>query len=1030
MSSFVYKFIHTEWIDTCILNNNKINRMLVNDEHGTYTIKDNMIIVKWFKWVGEDIFIEKNSNYYQKEFYDKYIINHNLIEKFFIHNEWEEACFLIEDLKLIFKKDNIKEFGKYEYDNDNINVYWNNWGKEKFILLNNIYYQKSYYDKHFIKNNSNDIHFFDKFKCINNKYYFIDFVHSFHNNDSSNNNQLDNYNNDLSNNYSDNYSNNQDCNNQNNKKYRYHLMKDNLTIHDIKSNIKNLLNSHLLNNKNYLDKNNIQLFLDDYDTLYNDMDTFKYIELDFEILPKTKKRCLSLVEWGYPPFGGGENWILNVNKLLYKNNFDNYLICFSDPFKNEFFEKTNFIDLGYVKIIQMKKCIKDIMIMIKLMNPDLINHQGVDRILYMKISNILQIPFLTGFCFWQNIFQFNMDNINVKILDNSNLLPTDEFEFIYNNSYTYSSSHFVNEVIHKFYKKKLDVIETISLKDEYLLTETSLEKRIYVTLINCHYNKGGYLIEYLCKNLDINIPLLFVYTENDPVIHIDYINNLLHQRNKRKNINILIPYKVDIKDIYNKTRIILTPSLCDETFCRVSYEAMMNSIPILSTKNGNLKYLLENYAIFIDDYNYQEWVNQLHMIYNNHEIIKSFSNIKNNHLDDDIIELKLLNKIDSIKKSKYTLNDHHIGLIVPWADQGLGIQARDYYKSLKEIGFVPHIFSFKPYNATHENLYLQSDKEEWNYDNIYYSSNYRENINFDEIFEFVYKYNIKKIIIIEATYLNIFHISYFLKTMGLTIYLVANIECIRLPELLYHNVFDKILTNNIESHIILSNIFKNNTEILNFHLNHSYFDNIIVKKKNYNKIKFFSIGGLNSLTRKNIILTIETFNKIYNDGYFLDWELDIYIQGVEIPNIIKNINCIKINYHIEHLSYKKIIECYKNHHIFIHLGSHEGLGLGFFESIYCGTPILTLDWTPNNEIIKNNINGWIINCNYDRCYDNDISLINRAIIHENDLKNKIIEILNNKENTIKIIENTYDNISKIKSKNKYTFLRNLQNSLS
>jgi hypothetical protein len=1008
MSSFVYKFIHTEWIDTCILSNNKINRMLVNNEHGTYTIKDNMIIVKWFNWDGEDIFIEKNSNYYQKKFYDKYIINHNLIEKFFIHNEWEEACFLIEDLKLIFKKDNIKEFGKYEYVDNNIDINWNNWGKEFFILFNNIYYQKSYYDKHFNKNNKNNIKLFDKFKLINNKYYFVDFV------DTLNNNNNIEIKEDII----------------NNKKYIHHIIKDNLSIQDIKINLKKLLNSDLLNNKNYLDKNNINLFLNDNITLYDDMNCYKYIELDFEILPKTKKRCLSLVEWGFPPFGGGENWTLNINKLLFKNNYENYLICFSDPFKNEYFEKTNYIDLGYVKIIQMKKSIKDIIIMIKLINPDLINHQGVDRILYMKISNILHIPFLTGFCFWQNIFQFNMDNINVKILDNNNLLPTNDFEFIYNNSYTYSSSQFVNEVIEKFYNKKLDIIETISLKDDYLLTETSLDKKIFVTLINCHFNKGGYLIEYLCKNLDPNIPLLFVYTENDPIINIDYINNLLNIRNKIKNINLLIPNKVNIKDIYNKTRIILTPSLCDETFCRVGYEAMMNNIPVLSTKNGNLKYLLNNYAIFIDDYNYNEWVNQIQSIYNNNDIIKSFSNKNKNSLDDDLIELKLLNKIDSIKHSKYKLIDNHIGLIVPWADQGLGIQARDYYKSLKEIGYVPHIFSFRPYNATHIDLYLQSNKEEWNYDNVYYSSNYREDINFDEIFEFVYKYNIKKIIIIEATYLNIFHIAYFLKTIGLNIYLVANIECIRLPELLYHNVFDKILTNNIESHIILSNIFKYNTEILNFHLNHEYFDNISIKKNDYNIIKFFSIGGLNSLTRKNIILTIETFNDIYKDKLNLNWELNIYIQGAEIPDIIKNIQCPNIIYHIKHLSYKEIIHCYQNYHIFIHLGSHEGLGLGFFESIYCGTPILTLNWTPNNEIITNNINGWIINCNYDRCYDNDISLINRAIINYQDLKNKIIEILYDKNNTIKIIENTFNNISKIKSKNKYIFHRNLKNSLS
>ena len=51
-------------------------------------------------------------------------------------------------------------------------------------------------------------------------------------------------------------------------------------------------------------------------------------------------------------------------------------------------------------------------------------------------------------------------------------------------------------------------------------------------------------------------------------------------------------------------------------------------------------------------------------------------------------------------------------------------------------------------------------------------------------------------------------------------------------------------------------------------------------------------------------------------------------------------------------TYKKNVENYLNTDIFIHFGSHEGLGLGFYESLYMGTPILTIDWIPNSEIVK------------------------------------------------------------------------------
>jgi glycosyltransferase involved in cell wall biosynthesis len=322
-------------------------------------------------------------------------------------------------------------------------------------------------------------------------------------------------------------------------------------------------------------------------------------------------------------------------------------------------------------------------------------------------------------------------------------------------------------------------------------------------------------------------------------------------------------------------------------------------------------------------------------------------------------------------------------------------------------------------------MYLQTDSNEWNYENIIYSNNYRENLNYNEILDFIYKYKIKKIIIIEATFLNIFNISLFLKSLNIKIYIVVNIECIRLVELTYHNIFDRILTNNIESQSIMSTLFENKAKYLGFHLNHYYFKNINkISKENTNYIKFCCIGGLNSLSRKNIDIVIKSFYNIYNENKYLNWELNVYIQGVEIPEIVNNYKSSKINYYINELSYKNIIDKYIENDIFIHMGSHEGLGLGFYESLYCGTPILTMNWIPNNEIITNNINGWLLNCDYSNIYDNDNSLINQGIINEESLKIKIIEILNS-NNTINIINNTIKNKDILINKNKYNFEKNL-----
>jgi glycosyltransferase involved in cell wall biosynthesis len=454
---------------------------------------------------------------------------------------------------------------------------------------------------------------------------------------------------------------------------------------------------------------------------------------------------------------------------------------------------------------------------------------------------------------------------------------------------------------------------------------------------------------------------------------------------------------------------------------------MNNKIPIISTKSGNLKYLLDNYAIFINDLNMNDWKNNIEDIYFIKEKITKFSK-KNNKLNDEIIENKIIKTVESITTSKYKLNNNNIGIIVPWADQGLGIQGREYYLSLKEIGYNPFIFSFKPYHANNKNNFLQTDKSEWDYENITYSPNNRENITYDEILDFIYYNKIKKIIIIEANFMNIFNIAALLKMLNIDIYIVVNIECININELKYHNIFNKIITNNTISKSILSQIFENKTEYLGFHLNHEYFNVINKKETEYKNLKFCCIGGLNSISRKNIDIIIKTFYNLYEENIFINWTLNIYIQDIEIPEILNEYKCKNIIYHIKYLSYKEIINKLSENDIFIHMGNQEGLGIGFYESLYCGTPIFTLNWSPNNEIIINNENGWLIDCDFTNI--NDITLINKGNIIEENIKNKLIKIMYDISYTENIINNTIKNREEFYKKNKESFFENFKRILN
>ena len=1051
-----YIFFHNEWIDICLLEyeTKKINRTNIDCEYGTFIINENEIIIKWDKWDTENIFVLIDNKYYLKDSFK--------ISKF-IYNSCETYYTFNYDNKIIFKEnEDLTKIlkGTYIFNNKLLLVKWNNtniYKKYIFIESKNIYINESFVNKvlsgkniiddiDIINENKNDNLDIDINIIDENKNDNLDI-----NIDIIDENENDNLDIDIDiidekeiidikiieQNILLNNINNYKLTTLNDLNIRYSiklLENENYEKLDIKKlNVENI---------NYIDFDNIEKYKDDLlfnkNKLYND---FYSINLPFKIPEKNNKTktIITLSEWGYPAFGGGENWLIDMSKMLIEENYEVYLICFSDVFNNESFKETKYINLDKIHIIQMEKNIQNILKLVKLINPDIINHQGVNRLYYMKIANLLNIPFITGFCFWQNIIKMNNNNFNINMINNK-FEKCDEFDLIMKYSYPYSSSRFVNDIIFDVHNTKLPVIESISHDVHYLdianfNSEEELKLRIFVSIINCHHNKGGHIIKYLCENVDYNIPLLFVYTEYDPQITVSYIEELLNIRNKERNINLIICNKVNIKNIYKYSRIILIPSLCDETFCRIGYEAMNNKIPIISTMNGNLKYLLDGYAVFLPgtEKYYDLWKVNIENIYYTDEILKKYSkNDNDNNLNYNIVKNKVVIFFDKIydlhknnkkEENKYTFNEKNVCLIIPWADQGLGIQGREYYITLKELGYNPYVFSFKPYHSSESNKLLQCDKTEWNiFDNVYYSNSYRENINIEEIIDFIYKNNIKKVIIPEASFFNIFNITSVLKLLNIKTYLIVNIECVRLNEVCYHFLFDKIIANNLNSYKILSSLFHEKVELLGFHLNH-YFIKELPETQLYNgkrKLKFLCVGGLNSISRKNLNIIIDVFSTINNNFNNLSFEVNIHILGVEKINTEKY-NLKNINIFYEQKSYKQILETYINNDIFIHLGTQEGLGLGFYESLYCGTPILTIDWIPNTELIQHNKNGWISSCLYSKNYENTISIINKGNIIKTEIYTTIVEILSNTQNTISIIKNTFNDKTNLYNKNKEYF---------
>ena len=308
-----------------------------------------------------------------------------------------------------------------------------------------------------------------------------------------------------------------------------------------------------------------------------------YILDDFKELVNEKKIFLTLSLWSYPIYnGGGELWLYDISKKMNDIGYNSIMITFKNK-NNENFEKLNIIKEEKTTIIQMVYDEIDIIKLIKFLNPFCVHHQGLNRIEYMKLCNVLNIPFVSGFCFWQDILSIDENYFNVNILENKKIKKSKKFLNVYNCvDFLYCASKFVNDVIIKFHGiEDIQTIETITFN----LKKVEKENPKYITIININYYKGGWLLIDLLNKLDMECSFLLIDSEpNDEKFNEELEKVIINRKEKFVNSNVvLIKKKIDdMNKIYKQTKILLIGSLVDETFCRVAYEGLINKIPIIT----------------------------------------------------------------------------------------------------------------------------------------------------------------------------------------------------------------------------------------------------------------------------------------------------------------------------------------------------------------------------------------------------------------------------------------------------------------
>lgn len=646
------------------------------------------------------------------------------------------------------------------------------------------------------------------------------------------------------------------------------------------------------------------------------------------------------------------------------------------------------------------------------LRPDIIHHQGHKRREICELASLHNIPIITGIHFWNGVLNLHPLTYNTKIdsnLDKHAIAAEFCHLLEFPNVYWYCCSDYVLRIIQHYMPSFICPIMYPS-SSEKLHKVDRKGAAAFISQVNIHEKKGGEIFLYILKQLGEKYDFMAVQCEPYSEQLDRKIESTMKLFPAPPRGHVFRNYTRNIAaDVYRHTKILLLPTLVDETFCRTAFEAMCNGIPIITTGNGFVRELVGDAAIILPENNYELWVEAVVELCENQEHYKVMSEkckLRSMYFSDTLQMQKfetILQKVCAARKN--------VAIFAPFCAQGLGIQTLNYCQFLKHF-CNPFVFSYKPYNAANAKK-LQSEELEWQVDgvSVYYSQNDRENVTNDELEEFVRVNRIKIFIIPETCWNRVFEIAKFLRARGLIVIGVPNIEIVRKDELDKHAYFDKLLCSNLWSYETLKNEFRmENVEYLGYSVYPTMLPSKAVPISDGRPIRFLALGGMNAIHRKQTHKIAAAFDKISRN-----FHLTITIQMHQLydlklldqfANKEPRITIVRKNF-----SNAEIRDLYMQHDVSLQLSSHEGIGLQFYESLAYGIPVISLDAFPHKEIIKPNESGWLLPSKEVKLRDNPQAIINGAQFEVEDLVN-LLETITQDE-ICKIQEKLRQNITMI-----------------
>ena len=203
---------------------------------------------------------------------------------------------------------------------------------------------------------------------------------------------------------------------------------------------------------------------------------------------------------------------------------------------------------------------------------------------------------------------------------------------IHKNIKIISNSKFTSNEINKAFDVETEIVTPFI--DFQKIKSKNKNTREYTTFINPVKEKGVEIAIEIAKKMP-KIKFLFVLGGWEESNYMES-NKYVKQIKEIPNITIE-NYQSDISNVYSKTKILLVPSLFEETFGRVIIEAQANNIPVIGSCRGNIPSTLGDGGFIVEDYkNPEKYIEKINLLMKNKNFVPTRISLENSRMKDSI----------------------------------------------------------------------------------------------------------------------------------------------------------------------------------------------------------------------------------------------------------------------------------------------------------------------------------------------------------------------------------------------------------